>query len=233
MTKKERPRKDAAVCDEIFCQMQRLFVPAIVVLKIFSCHSLIHIACVLCASFKLLSLSFNNMSSNATVTATETATDPVSVAHGGQPQNPISDIYRLIQQCTINDTSDVRAAKVAQGLVLFHACTTEMLWKNQKERQHPVLHEMVEQWLSTSELCKKVWDIEHLKPLWDCREYVDQYGLTVLERLVTSNSDLSRRTDLDYSQDILWMAEKLHVKPTDRSDDAEPWEIKVENYRVM
>ena len=151
-----------------------------------------------------------------------------------QNDNPVVAIYKLINEFP-GLHSEAKPEKiqelVKEGVKLFSSCTAEMMWNNQKEQEHPILHELVQQWLSTFELCKEVWKIHELKSFWDNDKYVDQYNLTVFQRLVSSNSDLPRRTDRDYSQDIEWMARELHVKPTERSHGS--WgKIIVENFRL-
>lgn len=151
--------------------------------------------------------------------STEQSTNTATV------KDPIIQLYNLIH---IKDLDK----QLKEGLELFKQVTSEALYENQKKYDHPILHEMAHQYLHCYPLFQAAYEFELLKPFWDNTEYVDEYKLTVLQQLASSQSDLERRKDRDYTCDLTFF-KKIGIKPTNAIySPTDLFGIKVENYRV-
>jgi hypothetical protein len=144
----------------------------------------------------------------------------------------INKFYKLIG--TYIQSEDEMKAIVKDGLDILSEITDEMLEENfqiHKRNGHSLIHELAQQYLKTWRLFQAVAETQRFQKYLDNPLYIDQYGFTVVQRLVSSNCDLPRRKDRDWTPQIQWMKDHLGVKPTDPIRDNE--ETIVRDYRTQ
>lgn len=122
--------------------------------------------------------------------------------------DPIDKLYKVISNCGKDKLQET--CNLGMDLLENHI-TDEMIQHNSKQAQHPIFHEIAEQYIFSHILFQKVAEHPRFIKYMNSELYLDQYGKTVLQRLVRANSDLPYRKDQDWSEHIIWIEKQFKI----------------------
>ena len=96
-------------------------------------------------------------------------------------------IYRIIIE--LGDKPDNQAEYLKEASEIFNKITEDDM-NNNCLKPHPILHEISEQASNDGvfELLKLAWNHDLFKKYWNSLRYIDEYGMTAIERLSVNHN---------------------------------------------